>query len=102
MLESCTASCARGGRRQVVTVKSRYIMDNQTGGTIEVKQLGTPDLDDPAGGDAAHRCAQRLAPNERCAAPARAPAPLPPAAFLQAARQESRHQCASDGDSLCG
>jgi hypothetical protein len=75
MLEGCVASRARGGRRQVVTVKSRYIMDNQTGGTIEVKQLGTPDLDDPAGGDAAHRCAQRLAPNERCAPPARAPAP---------------------------
>ncbi len=52
---------------QVVTVKSRYIIDNQTGGAIEVKQLATPDLDDPAGGPPELRCAQRLAINERCA-----------------------------------
>ncbi len=47
-------------------MKSRYIMDNQTGGAIEVKQLATPDLDDLAGGPPELRCAQRLAINERC------------------------------------
>ena len=50
---------------KVVTVKARYIIDNQTGGPIEVKQLGTPDLGDAAGGPPELRCAARLAPNER-------------------------------------
>lgn len=50
---------------KVVTVKARFIIDNQTGGPIEVKQLGTPDLGDAAGGPPELRCAARLAPNER-------------------------------------
>ena len=50
---------------KVVTVKARYIIDNQTGGPIEVKQLGTPDLGDAAGGPPELRCAARLAPSER-------------------------------------
>ena len=48
---------------QVVTVKSRFIADNQTDMIIEIKQKGTPDLDE---GRLDHRCARRLKPRERC------------------------------------
>ncbi len=44
-------------------MKSRFIADNQTDMIIEIKQKGTPDLDD---GPLDHRCARRLKPRERC------------------------------------
>ncbi len=46
----------------MVTVKSRFIADNQTGMVIEIKQKGTPDLGD---GPLDDRCARRLKPRER-------------------------------------
>lgn len=49
---------------QVVTVKSRFIADNQTDMVIEIKQKGTPDLGE---GPLDDRCARRLKPRERCA-----------------------------------
>ena len=45
-------------------MKSRFIADNQTDMVIEIKQKGTPDLDDGLLDD---RCARRLMPRERCA-----------------------------------
>ncbi len=53
---------------KVITVKSKYIVENQTGMPIEIKQRGTPDLDVLQYGSTAHgRCARRLEVNERCA-----------------------------------
>ncbi len=50
---------------QVVTVKSRFIADNQTDMDIEIKQKGTPDIGiSPAALEG--RCAVRLKPRERC------------------------------------
>jgi len=52
---------------KVITVKSKYIVENQTGMPIEIKQRGTPDLDVLQYGSTAHgRCARRLEVNERC------------------------------------
>lgn len=50
---------------QVLTIKPRLVVDNQTGMAIEVKQRGTPDLDaDPFyGGET--RCSLRLEVNQR-------------------------------------
>ncbi len=49
---------------QVVTVKSKFIADNQTDMVIEIKQKGTSDLgEDPHA--LADRCARRLKPCER-------------------------------------
>jgi hypothetical protein len=49
----------------VLTIKPRFVVDNQTGMAIEVKQKGSPDLDaDPYyGGD--RRCSCTLDPNQR-------------------------------------
>jgi hypothetical protein len=50
----------------VVTIKNRFIADNQTSMTIEIKQKGTLDLAPPGEEDAmAGRCAIRLKPKER-------------------------------------
>lgn len=55
--------------RQVVTVKNKYIVENQTGMIIEFKQRGTPDLEpgEPCGSalDPLGRAARRLHVNER-------------------------------------
>lgn len=50
---------------QVLTIKPKFVVDNQTGMAIEVKQKGSPDLDtDPYyGGD--RRCSCRLDVNQR-------------------------------------
>ena len=54
---------------KVITVKSKYIVENETGMPIEIKQRGTPDLDVQQYGSTAHgRCARRLEVNERCVA----------------------------------
>ena len=52
---------------QVVTIKNRFIADNQTSMTIEIKQKGTLDLPPPGGEEdaLAARCAIRLKPKER-------------------------------------
>ena len=43
-----------------MTIKAKYVLDNQTGVPIEVKQRGTPDLDeDPSYGSEA-RCSCKL------------------------------------------
>ncbi|KAL3135445.1 hypothetical protein ABBQ32_007626 [Trebouxia sp. C0010 RCD-2024] len=53
---------------KVITVKSKYIVENQTGMPIEIKQRGTPDLDVLQYGSTAHgRCARKMEVNERCA-----------------------------------
>ncbi len=49
---------------QVITVKSRFIADNQTDMDIEIKQKGTPDIVDGPGA-LEGRCAVRLKPRER-------------------------------------
>lgn len=49
---------------QVITVKSRFIADNQTDMDIEIKQKGTPDIGDGPGA-LEGRCAVRLKPRER-------------------------------------
>lgn len=50
---------------QVLTIKPKFVVDNQTGMAIEVKQKGSPDLDtDPYyGGE--RRCSCRLDINQR-------------------------------------
>lgn len=56
----------KGGlHHQVVTVKSKYVVENQTGMALEIKQRGTPDLNvNPTyGGDV--RCACRLSHDSR-------------------------------------
>lgn len=51
---------------KVITVKSKYIVENQTGMPIEIKQRGTPDLDVLQYGSTAHgRCARKMEVNER-------------------------------------
>ena len=51
---------------KVITVKSKYIVENETGMPIEIKQRGTPDLDvQQYGSTAQGRCARRLEVNER-------------------------------------
>lgn len=51
---------------KVITVKSRFIVENQTGMPIEIKQRGTPDLDVLQYGSTVHgRCARKLEINER-------------------------------------
>lgn len=48
---------------QVITVKSKYMAENQTGMPIEIKQRGCPDLGPNEGytsGDPTARCAYRL------------------------------------------
>lgn len=49
----------------MLTIKPRFVVDNQTGMAIEVKQKGSPDLDaDPYyGGE--RRCSCRLDLNQR-------------------------------------
>lgn len=42
---------------QVVTVKSKYVVENQTGMALEVKQRGTPDLQDNTSYGVEDRCA---------------------------------------------
>ena len=65
---------------KVITVKSKYIVENQTGMPIEIKQRGTPDLDVLQYGSTAHgRCARRLEVNERCASLCHT---IPPQALL--------------------
>ena len=49
---------------QVITVKAKYVVDNQTGMPIEIKQKGTPDLP-PDFISEDNQCARRLAINER-------------------------------------
>lgn len=50
---------------QVLTIKPRFVVDNQTGMAIEVKQKMTPDLDtDPFYGSES-RCSCRLGINQR-------------------------------------
>lgn len=53
-----------GDSLQVITVKSRFIADNQTDMDIEIKQKGTPDIGDGPGA-VEGRCAVRLKPRER-------------------------------------
>ena len=51
---------------KVITVKSKYLAENQTGMPIEIKQRGTPDLDVLQYGSTAHgRCARKMEVNER-------------------------------------
>ena len=51
---------------QVVTVKNRFIADNQTCMVIEIKQKGTPDLAPSLGPEVdANRCACILKPKDR-------------------------------------
>ena len=52
---------------QVITVKSRFIADNQTDMDIEIKQKGTPDIVTGAPAEMESRCAVRLKPRERSA-----------------------------------
>ena len=54
---------------QVLTIKPKFVVDNQTGMAIEVKQKGSPDLDlDPYyGGE--RRCSCRLDINQRYCSP---------------------------------
>lgn len=56
------------GAVQVITVKAKYVVDNQTGMPIEIKQRGTPDLP-PDFISEDNQCARRLAINERQAPP---------------------------------
>ena len=49
---------------KVVTVKSKFMVENQTGMPIEIKQVGTPDLDDDKVAEET-RCARRLEISER-------------------------------------
>ena len=49
---------------QVITVKAKYVVDNQTGMPIEIKQRGTPDLP-PDFISEDNQCARKLAINER-------------------------------------
>ena len=49
---------------KVVTVKSKFMVENQTGMPIEIKQVGTPDLDDDKVCEET-RCARRLEISER-------------------------------------
>ncbi|KAK9867091.1 hypothetical protein WJX84_006946 [Apatococcus fuscideae] len=51
---------------KVITVKAKYVVDNQTGMPIEIKQRGTPDLPPDFIGDD-DQCARRLAINDRAA-----------------------------------
>ncbi len=51
---------------KVVTVKSKFMVENQTGMPIEIKQVGTPDLDDDKVAEET-RCARRLEISERWA-----------------------------------
>ena len=51
---------------KVITVKSKYVVENQTGMPIEIKQRGTPDLDvTQYGASDVGRCSRRLEMNER-------------------------------------
>lgn len=51
---------------KVITVKSKYVVENQAGMPIEIKQRGTPDLDvQEYGSSAIGRCSRRLEMNER-------------------------------------
>ena len=51
---------------KVITVKSKYVVENQTGMPIEIKQRGTPDLDvEQYGTLNIGRCSRRLELNER-------------------------------------
>lgn len=53
---------------KVITVKSKYVVENQTGMPIEIKQRGTPDLDvEQYGALDIGRCSRRLELNERYA-----------------------------------
>lgn len=48
----------------MVTIKSKFIVENQTGNPLEIKQRGTPDLDEtPTTED---RCARMLLHEQRC------------------------------------
>ena len=49
---------------KVVTVKSKFMVENQTGMPIEIKQAGTPDLDCDKVAEET-RCARRLEISER-------------------------------------
>ena len=49
---------------QVVTIKSKFIVENQTGMPLEIKQRGTPDLDETP--TAEERCARMLLHDQRC------------------------------------
>ena len=49
---------------QVITVKAKYVVDNQTGMPIEIKQKGSPDMP-PDFISEDNQCARRLAMNER-------------------------------------
>ena len=49
---------------KVVTVKSKFMVENQTGMPIEIKQVGTPDLCDDKVAEET-RCARRLEISER-------------------------------------
>ena len=49
---------------KVVTVKSKFVVENQTGMPIEIKQFGTPDLEDSEYSEET-RCARRLEISER-------------------------------------
>ena len=51
----------------MITVKSRFIADNQTDMDIEIKQKGTPDIMTGAPAEMESRCAVRLKPRERSA-----------------------------------
>ena len=60
---------------QVLTIKPRFVVDNQTGMAMEVKQRGTPDLSaDPFYGDK-RRCSCRLDTGQRYAPCQRWPLP---------------------------
>ena len=48
---------------QVLTVKSKFIVENQTGAPLEIKQRGTPDLE--AGSRQDDRCARMLLHEQR-------------------------------------
>lgn len=52
------------GHVQVITVKAKYVVDNQTGMPVEIKQKGTPDLP-PDYVSRDNQCARSLAVNER-------------------------------------
>ena len=51
---------------QVVTVKSKFVLENQTGMCLEVKQRGTPDLNEDPRYGFDERCAVRLPHDSRC------------------------------------